>query len=540
MPRHFNGIGYNRAAGFRHAATRKNLVFPKRYNATSDLIGRNLESRRDKTALIDDQGPMTYAALAERVDRFANMLKASGIEPGERVLLALYDGRDFFAAFLGAMKAGAVAVPVNTWLSSDEYDFLVADSEARLLALSAGVLAQFQPILEKNPRLGAVIAGGQTAKFAALDDRLSPAPASFEAWPTGPDDPAFWLYSSGSTGKPKAVVHLHRQLVETAELYARGCLGLGIDDIVFSAARLFFAYGLGNSLTFPLALGATAVLMAEKPTPEIVIAKLKAHRPTVFFGVPTLFASLLAHPDLPARQETRLRFCVSAGEALPEDIGRRWRERLGVDIVDGLGSTEMLHIFLSNRPDEVRYGTSGRPVPGYEIRIVGEDGGPVEPGEIGELWVKGPTSAPLYWNNPEKSRETFVQGWTRSGDKYRQDETGCYVYCGRTDDMMKVAGQWVSPFEVEAALLSQPSVLEAAVIGRTDAGLVRPMAFVVPKPGVGPTPELEAELFAHCKKLLPAHKRPRWIEFRASLPKTATGKIQRFRLREENKNKGAT
>ena len=361
-------------------------------------------------------------------------------------------------------------------------------------------------------------------------------PISFTPADTTCDDVCFWLYSSGSTGAPKGAVHLHSSLIQTAELYAKPILGLREDDVVFSAAKLFFAYGLGNALTFPLAVGATAVLMAERATPSAVFARLRRHQPTIFYGVPTLFAALLASPDLPKRGELRMRRCTSAGEALPAEIGRRWTEHFGVEILDGLGSTEMLHIFLSNRPGSVRYGTSGMPVPGYELRIAGDDGQPITPGQVGELQINGPTSAMAYWNNREKTRNTFQGPWTRSGDKYSIDADGYYVYSGRSDDMLKVGGIYVSPIEVESALVTHPAVLEAAVIGVADAdGLTKTKAFVVLKSGALAS---EADLKAFVKDRLAPYKHPRQIEFVAELPKTATGKIQRFKLRERETMRG--
>jgi benzoate-CoA ligase len=354
----------------------------------------------------------------------------------------------------------------------------------------------------------------------------------FEPAPTTSDSICFWLYSSGSTGTPKGTVHVHSSLIQTAELYARPILGIRENDVVFSAAKLFFAYGLGNALTFPMAVGATAVLMPERPTPAAVFKRLKEHRATIFYGVPTLYAALLASPDLPNKSELALRICVSAGEALPADLGRRWSARFGVDILDGIGSTEMLHIFLSNRADDVRYGTTGKPVPGYELRLLGEDGHVAEEGELGELQINGPTSAMMYWNNRAKSQATFVGPWTRSGDKYSIDSAGYFVYGGRSDDMLKVSGMFVSPFEVEGALLTHPGVLEAAVIGSEDEQrLVKPRAFVVLKAGVKASEQLAEELKQHVKDRLAPYKYPRWIEFIPELPKTATGKIQRFKLR---------
>jgi benzoate-CoA ligase len=327
-------------------------------------------------------------------------------------------------------------------------------------------------------------------------------------------------------------VHVHSSLIQTAELYARPVLGITESDLVFSAAKLFFAYGLGNGLTFPMAVGATAVLMAERPTPAAVFSVLRRHRPTIFYGVPTLYAALLASPELPAREALRLRRCTSAGEALPEQLGKRWSAHFGVDILDGIGSTEMLHIFLSNRPEDLRYGSTGKPVPGYRVRLVDEQGHEVARGEQGELQVEGPTAAALYWNNREKTRATFQGPWTRCGDKYVQDADGYYVYAGRSDDMLKVSGIYVSPIEVESALISHEAVLEAAVVGREDGDrLVKPAAYVVLKTGRVADAQLAEALRLHVKALLAPYKYPRWIEFVDGLPKTATGKIQRFKLR---------
>jgi benzoate-CoA ligase len=344
----------------------------------------------------------------------------------------------------------------------------------------------------------------------------------------------FWLYTSGSTGQPKGAVHVHASPWLTADLYGGPLLGLTQSDLVYSVAKLFFAYGLGNAMTFPMAVGATTVLMPGRPTPDAVGALLRRHPVTAFFAVPTFYAAFLASAAAPARDELRPRICVSAGEALPEDVGRRWSERYGVDILDGLGSTEMLHIFLSNRVGDVRYGTTGKPVPGYDIRLVGDDGAAVKPGELGELQVRGPTSAVMYWNNRDQSRTTFLGEWTRSGDKYIEDKDGYYVYCGRRDDMLKVGGIYVAPFEVEGALLTHPQVLEAAVVAWPDENrLVKPKAFVVLKPPAVPSDKTAEALKEHCRERLAPYKFPHWIEFRSDLPKTATGKIQRFKLRAE-------
>jgi benzoate-CoA ligase len=517
----------------------KPLELPRHYNAAVDLIERNLAAgRAEKTAFADDRGSITYRALAERVDRAANAFRRLGIEPEQRVVLCLLDTIDFPVAFLGAIKAGIVPIPVNPMLTAADYDFMLRDSRARALIVSDTLYDRLAPILASLPALRhAIVSGGEGVSGRLhLTGLLDAAEPRAKAAETLRDEPCFWLYSSGSTGTPKGAVHLQSHLILTAEHYAKPVLGISESDTVFSASKLYFAYGLGNSLTFPMAVGATSLLLAERPTPAVVARILKEKRPTIFYGVPTLYAAMLASPDLPARREVALRRCVSAGEALPEDIGRRWSDRFGVEILDGLGSTEMLHIFLSNRPGQVRYGTSGVPAPGYEVRLLDDEGNPVAPGEIGELHVSGPTSAAMYWNNRERTRSTFLGPWTRSGDKYVCDADGYYTYCGRTDDMLKVGGIWVAPFEVEAALMTHEAVLEAAVVGHDDESrLVKPKAYVVLRPGLKTSPTLEAELQAHVKSRLAPYKYPRWIEFVDELPKTATGKIQRFKLREGGK-----
>jgi 4-hydroxybenzoate-CoA ligase/benzoate-CoA ligase len=509
------------------------------YNASSDFIDRHLEEGRGSKIALREAGRETsYAQLASRVNRAGNALQSLGIQMEQRVLVCLLDSIDFPAVFWGAIKMGAVPVPVNTLLSTKEYDFLLRDSRARVLVVSGALLEKFEPILPGQPFLQQVIvaspAPAATSGHLNLDDVLARARPELQPAPTSSDDVAFWLYSSGSTGMPKGAMHLQTDLLETARLYGQGVLGIRPSDVVFSAAKLFFAYGLGNAMSFPFSVGATSVLMPERPIPASVMKVLQEYQPTIFYGVPTLFAAILADPENErGRGSPRLRLCVSAGEALPKDIGERWRERFGVDILDGLGSTEMLHIFLSLRPDDVRYGTSGKPVPGYELAIVDEQDQPVAPGELGELKVRGPSSAIGYWNNRTKSLATFRGGWTFTGDKYQQDKDGYYVYGGRSDDMMKVSGQWVSPAEVEAALIGHQAVLECAVVGHPDENqLLKPKAFVVLKQSVQPTTSLAEELQRFVRERVAPHKYPRWVEFCESLPKTATGKIQRFKLRE--------
>ena len=520
-----------------HSVSPPWITIPRDYNFAHDLISRNLVAGRgDKLAYIDDNSSCTYSQLAESIDRAANMLVELGLRQEDRILLCLYDSIDFPVVFLGAIKAGIVPIATNTLLTGADYDFMLGDSRAQALILSAALWPVFAPVVEKHSRLRHVIVSGRLDDGSGvppcLDDLLAVASPQADTASTTSDDPCFWLYSSGSTGTPKGTVHLHSHPLHTAELYAKPVLGIIESDVIFSAAKLFFAYGLGNALTFPLSVGATAVLMAERPTPASVVARMEKHQPTVFFGIPTLYASILASQELPPDLRLGLRLCASAGEALPAELGLRWKERFDVDILDGIGSTEMLNTFLSNRPGDVRYGTTGKPVPGYEVRLVDEDGNEVETGEPGELQINGPSAALMYWNNRARTKDTFIGHWTRSGDKFRVDEHGYFTYCGRGDDMMKVSGIYVSPFEVEATLMAHEAVLEAAVVGAADDdGLIKPKAFVVLKPGHHETTNLVAGLKQHVKSRLAPYKYPRWIEFRTDLPKTATGKIQRFKLR---------
>ena len=497
------------------------------YNAAVDLVERNLATRGAKLAYIDDTESMTYAQLAERVDRAANALLSLGIKREQRIAIAMHDTCDWPALFLGAIKAGIVPVALNTLLTQPDYEYQLRDSRSRAVFVSAPLAEIFQRARANCPDLEHLVLQGELRKLLA-----SSAPKA-QAAPTQRDDMCFWLYSSGSTGAPKGTVHLHSHLVATADLYARPVLGIRESDVVFSAAKLFFAYGLGNALTFPLSVGATTVLMAERPTPDAVFKRLVEKRPSIFYGVPTLYAALLAHPNFPERAKLGLRVCTSAGEALPANLGSSWTERTGTEILDGIGSTEMLHIFISNRPGEVRYGTTGKPVPGYEVRLIDDNGNVItKPGELGELQIGGPTSAIMYWNQREKTKNTFQGPWTRSGDKYSFDKDGYYTYGGRSDDMLKVSGIYVSPVEVEAALVTHEAVLEAAVVGAQDESqLVKPKAFVVLKPGRKADDKLTAALQQHVKQKLAPYKYPRWIEFIPELPKTATGKIQRFKLR---------
>jgi len=511
---------------------------PERFNFAQHLLDANA-GRAHRTAFVDDHGALSYGTLADRVRRTSAALRALGLRREERVLLAMHDGTDWPVAFLGAMHAGLVPVAVNTLLTADDYAYMLEHARAQALLVSGALL----------PTLAAAMTRADHEVRRTIVSRpvapLHPDEVEFEAFvasaapaakaaATSADDPAFWLYSSGSTGRPKGTVHSHANPYWTCELYGKAVLGLTEADVCFSAAKLFFAYGLGNALTFPMSVGAITLLMAERATPDATFRRWRGEvggaRPTVFYGAPTGFAGMLAAPGLPARDEVSLRLVSSAGEALPAEIGERFQARFGVPIVDGIGSTEMLHIFLSNRPDAVRYGTTGWPVPGYEVELRGDDGRPVPDGEPGDLYIHGPSAAMMYWGNRAKTRETFQGGWTKSGDKYVRNADGTYTYGGRSDDMLKVSGIYVSPFEVEATLIQHPAVLEAAVVGVPDAeGLTKTKAYVVLKPGEAAT---EADLKAFVKDRLAPYKYPRLIEFVADLPKTATGKIQRFRLRE--------
>ncbi len=507
---------------------------PERFNFARHLIEANT-GRGGKTALVDDAGQLTYGQLADQVERCSAALTALGLRREDRVLLLMHDCSDWVVSFLGALHAGVVPVCVNTLLTAKDYAYMLANSRAQAALVSAALLPTLQTAMDGQPH---------EVKHLIVSRSKEPLPAGAHDWAalvaaatpgtgadTHGDEPAFWLYSSGSTGAPKGTVHTQANLYWTAELYAKGVLGLRESDVVFSAAKLFFAYGLGNALSFPLSVGASVVLMAERPTPQACFRRMTEHQPTVFCGAPTGYGGMLAAPDLPPKSAVSLRLCSSAGEALPRDIGERWTAHFGCEIIDGIGSTEMLHIFLSNKPGDVRYGTTGKAVPGYEVQLRDEDGSVITShNQIGDLYIQGPSAALMYWNNRAKSRDTFQGPWTKSGDKYVRDPDGYYTYAGRNDDMLKVSGIYVSPFEVEATLVQHTAVLEAAVIGKNDdEGLTKTKAFVVLKPGQQAT---EAELQAFVKEKLAPYKYPRFIEFVSELPKTATGKIQRFKLRE--------
>ena len=520
----------------------EDLLLRRPYNAVADFVDANVaRGLGDKIAFTDSQHSLTYAQLQASSCRFAAALQALGLREEDRVILVFHDTVDHPVAFWGAIRAGIVPIPVNTLLTGEQYAYLFADSRAAAAVVAAPLAATLVPLRQRLPRLRSIIVVGATAEQRAglrdalfFEDLLAQAePTPFTA-STMSDEVAFWMYTSGSTGDPKAVRHVHTSLMATATLMGQGIIGLREDDVVFSAAKLSFSYGLGNAVSFPMSVGASAVLLPDRPTPQAVLATLRRHRPTVFYGVPSLYAALLAHPDIgPGAGSDRLRLCISAGEALPAHLGERWRAVVGVDILDGIGSTEMLQTFLSNRPGDVRYGSTGKPVPGYDVKIVDETGQELPAGEIGELVVRGPSAGEGYWNQRAKSRRTFVGEWTYTGDKYLRDEDGYYYCCGRTDDMFKVNGMWVSPFEVEAALASHDAVLEAAVVGKEDSdGLIKPKAVIVLKNGYVADEQLLETLRSHVKERAGPWKYPRWIDIRPDLPRTATGKIQRFKLRD--------
>jgi 4-hydroxybenzoate-CoA ligase len=500
-------------------------------NAAAYFVDRHIaEGRADKVAFVEADGrkrSLTYGALHEHAARFAGALYRHGVRREERIAMIVRDQIEFPVVFWGAMKAGAIPVPLNTLLSGDVYETILSDSRASILVVSEEMWEVVEPATRDNRFLRAILVIGDAPEGAESYRDFIAGAEPVETVEAHEDELAFWLYSSGSTGQPKGVRHVHGALKATCDTFGDQVLGICEEDVVYSVAKLFFAYGLGNGMSFPMSVGATAVLFGGRPTPDAVYAIMADLKPTILCAVPTLFAAMVqAVPDAP---EHHLRLCTSAGEALPRDVGQGWQRLMGTEIVDGVGSTEMLHIFLSNRPGDCIYGTSGTAVPGYELRLVDEHDVDVADGEVGELLVRGPSSAEGYWNRRSKSQATFEGAWTRTGDKYEHKD-GRFIYCGRTDDMFKVSGIWVSPFEVESALIEHPAVLEAAVVARADeAGLDKPAAFVVLKQGAEP-PEPEA-LKGYVKDKIGMWKYPRWVEYVDDLPKTATGKIQRFRLR---------
>jgi benzoate-CoA ligase len=515
------------------------INLPNTFNAATYFVDRNVhEGRGQRTAIECGDERVSYLELLERTNRAGNALRNLGVRREERVLLLLLDTPEFLYSFFGAIKIGVVAVPVSTLAKPHDYEYMLNDSRAGVIVVHEDLL----PLIEATPRerlkyLRSIVVSGSAARDAPrLSDLMADAPPDLNAEPTSKDEAAFWLYSSGSTGPPKGCVHLHHDMVVCSELYAKGILRMNESDRCFSVARLFFAYGLGNAGYFPLSCGATTILSPGRPRPETVFADIERYRPTLFFSVPSNYAAMLAH-----RREGKdfdlssVREAISAGEALPAPLFERFQERFGVEILDSLGSTETLQMVIANRPGEAKPGSSGKLIPGYEAKILDENGQLVATNEVGDLFIKGDSTCTGYWNQHERSKAAFLGPWFRTGDKYYQDEEGYFWYAGRADDLFKVNGRWLSPTEVESALIAHPAVREAAVVGRDDeAGLTKPIAYVVVAAGAAASDELAVELQDWVANHIGAYKRPRWIKFLNEIPKTATGKLQRFKLRELN------
>lgn len=529
----------------RRPTTTTVAALPERYNV-STLLDANLDAGRGaKVAFRTATEDVTYAQLLERVCAAGRALRALGLHPEQRVLLVMDDTAAFPAVFLGAVRAGMVPVPVNPLFKSDDYRYLLADSGARAVVADADLFPKVREALQDHDEpVPVIIAGGAadgTQPFGegavpepphtlhALDDLLAEHAGDLPPARTHRDDPAFWLYSSGSTGRPKGVVHLHHDIPYTCETYAKQVLGIREDDVCFSTTKLFHAYGFGNALTFPLSVGATAAVLHGRPAPDRVFDAVARHRPTLLFSVPTLYNAMLAAPDAEQQDLSSVRLCVSAAESLPADLWRRWHDTYGLTILDGIGSTEMLHIFCSNTVDGVRPGSSGRPVPGYDLQLLDDDLGRTPPGETGNLYVRGDSALAYYWRQHDKTKQTVRGDWIATGDRYRQDPDGYYWHQGRADDMLKVGGLWVSPVEMEQALAEHPAVFECAVVQVTVDDLTRIKAVVVTR---DPDPQrLTPELQEWCKQRLQRYEYPHVVEYLPELPKTTTGKVQRFKLR---------
>jgi benzoate-CoA ligase len=511
------------------------VVVPEWFNAATYFVDRNIEEGRgEKIAILCSDQEVTYREVHEQVNRTGNMLRQFGVEMENRVMLIMLDCPELVYCFFGALKIGAVPVPVNTLLKPVDYQYLLNDSRARVLVVSKELLPAVQPILKELTYLQHVVVVGEAEgghwTYANL---LLDVPATLDPANTSRDDVAFWLYTSGTTGQSRAAVHLHHDMVYCWKLYCQGVLGMSEHDRTFSVAKLFFAYGLGNALYGPFAAGATTVLFPGRGEPSAIFEQINRYHPTLFFAVPTAYANMLHAVERGAEVDiSTVRLCISAGESLPASIYQRWHERFGVEILDGIGSTEVLHIFVSNRPGKVRPGSSGKVVEGYEAKIVDDAGEPVTPGEIGNLLIKGDSTCAYYWNKHQATRQRIQGEWIQTGDKYHVDVDGYYWYDGRDDDMLKVSGIWVSPNEVEATVTEHPAILECAVVGAADAdALIKPKAYVVLKDGPG-SDELARAIQDFVKGRIAPYKYPRWIEFVDALPKTATGKIQRFKLRD--------
>lgn len=512
------------------------IILPDEFNAATYFIDRHMrEGRAGKTAIACGDDCLTYGELFARVNQFGNALKKLGVRMEERVLMLLLDTPDFAISFFGAIKTGAVPVPVNTLLKPADYKYLLNNSRARVAVVSDSLLPLIQAIPQNELRyLEAIVVSGQApARVRSFNDLLQSSSAELEAAPTRKDDAAFWLYSSGSTGPPKGCVHLQHDMVVSVERYAKAILKISEEDRFFSVAKLFFAYGLGNGLYFPLSVGATSILLPGPPRPQSVFEIIERHRPTLFFSVPSNYVKLLAHPATDREFNlSSVRHAISAGEALPASVFHRFKERFGVEILDAIGSTEALHMMISNVPGQVRPGSSGKVLPGFEAKIVDDNDQPVSQGEVGNLLVSADSTCASYWGEHEKTKSTIAGCWLRTGDKYHQDEDGYFWYDGRSDDMLKVSGVWVSPIEIERVVSEHPAVQEVAVVFRKDADeLPKPLACVVLRQAASGSLQLARELQEFVLRSLPVYKRPRWVEFLPELPKTATGKVQRFKLR---------
>ena len=535
-PRRFIGVLTNQTADD-EGREFLNLV-PDKFNVASYFVDRHvLEGKGDNLAIECGDQRVNYRELLAWVNRVGNMLQGLGVRIEERVAILLPDSPEFLYTFFGAIKIGAIAVPFNTYLQSSDYEFLLHDTRARVLLVHTTLF----PLVSVIPRERLlylekiVVVGEQGSGYLSFTDLTKLSSWELSSAQTSKDDAAFWLYSSGSTGTSKACVHLHHDMVVCSELYAKAIIGINERDRCYSVARLFFAYGLGNAGYFPLSCGATTILDPQRPTASGVYANVERYRPTLFFSVPSNYAALLAHYRTNGRDFdfSNVRHAISAGESLPAALFDRFKERFGVEILDALGSTETLQMVIANRPGEVRPGSSGKIIPGYEARLLDDAGHDVAQGEIGALLIKGDSTCAGYWNRHEKTKDTFEGHWFRTGDKYYQDEDGYFWYAGRTDDLFKVNGRWLSPVEVESALIAHPAVQEAAVIAREDDNrLTKPAAYVVIKPDLLPDEQMVRTLQDWVTQKLGAYKRPRWIKFLPELPKTATGKLQRFKLRE--------
>ncbi len=507
---------------------------PLYYNAV-EILEHNLADRADKQALFSDPRTLTFGEIAAEANQVANALKACGVRPGEYVGLLAHDSAEWVACFFGTLKIGGIHIGMNTLLTAAEYDYILKDSRARVLIVGEALWDRIDSIREANPQLEHIIVIGE-AKFGArtYSDWIGNESTECEPFGTHREDFATLNYSSGSTGQPKGILHAHKDLILTAVLWGHNVLGMTESDRTFALAKLFFTFGTGGNLLMPFSVGASTVLFAGSPRVATdVLAQVTKFKPTIFFNSPTGYAMSLALPDLLTSYDlSSLRLCVSAGEALPAPIWHQWKETTGLDIIDGIGATEVYHIFISNRPEDIKPGASGKPVPGFEVRVVDENWEDVAQGEIGNLILKGESISLSYLHQYEKSKQTFVGDWLFTGDKYFVDEDGYYHHAGRSDDMMKVGGIWASPMEIESTIISHPAVVECAVVGREDGSdLIKPKAFVVLMEDQTAGPELEQAIIEYCREKMAGYKRPRWVEFVDALPKTATGKIQRFKLR---------